>query len=214
MAQGFEDQRGKGRDHNPDAMTFTCPKVVYRNTGISATVMARAWITDMPSVLRNAMAGPAPRARALGAKSFQGEVFNWLLAGSQAPTTSRKDRDAHTRGSLHRAERQTTKSATEARACEHRERQARVPWRTRREQSLRQECPCLDRGPHLLRLPAGRPPNAPRDPLCTLSLGSRGQCLWHAGPRADPEPGSGWVALRLGPLYHTFSMVLNPWPMC
>lgn len=59
---------------------FTWPNVVYRNTGISATVMARAWIMDMPSVLRKAMAGPAHQARALGAKCFQGERLQ-LVAG-------------------------------------------------------------------------------------------------------------------------------------
>lgn len=72
--------------------------------------MARAWIMDMPSVLRNAMAGPTRQARALGWSVSKENFFNWLLAGSQEPSTARKDGNVHTRGSLRGAERQTTKS--------------------------------------------------------------------------------------------------------
>lgn len=32
---------------------FTCPKVEYRNTGISATVMAKAWMIGIPSACLN-----------------------------------------------------------------------------------------------------------------------------------------------------------------
>lgn len=41
--------------------TCTCPKVEYRNTGISATVMAKACMMDTPSVcLIDILAPPLP----------------------------------------------------------------------------------------------------------------------------------------------------------
>lgn len=172
--------------------TFTCPKVVYRNTGISATVMASACIMDMPSVLRNAMAGPAPS----GLRAAKENVFNWPLAGSQAPSTPQKDRDAHTRGSFHRAGRQTTKSDTRICSCEHSEKPIRVPWGVRWEQSLPSEHQAWNQAPALWNhQQEGSQMEllGPTHPLPTLSPRSRRQHLWYVGPRTGPRPGR-WTA--------------------
>lgn len=51
-----------------------------------------------------------PRQEPSGPRVPKNNVFNWLLAGAWAPSTPQKDRDVHTRGSLHKAERQITES--------------------------------------------------------------------------------------------------------
>lgn len=146
MAQCFRDQRGKGQDHNP-------PRSLPAQTSCKGTQgsLPPSWpgpgswtypqSSGMPWQDRH------PRREPSGPRASKENVFNWLLAGSRAPSTPRKDRDTHTRRSLHRAERQTTKSATRVCACEHKETHTRVLWGMRWEQSPRVECEAWNQAP-------------------------------------------------------------------
>lgn len=94
----IEQLCGVWSDIQRRVLLCTCPKVEYRNTGISATVMAKACMMDMPSALLNDIsAPPLPPADAFTSESLQtypgaqfwplGWTWHWLEISRTHPQT-------------------------------------------------------------------------------------------------------------------------------